>query len=91
MDFFRGVEEMALAIRQHRRCLLPPDFVLHVVELTLAMSDAGTRGTTQMLKTSFEPISPMQSSRDSAIDYGKEKPGIFAGSIERFMTRLHQH
>jgi len=90
MDFFRGVEEMAIAIKQKRRCLLPADFVLHVVELTLAMQEAGRSGSARQLTTTFEPVSPMQMSADSAV-YGNEKPGLFEGVIDRLLSRLHQN
>ena len=34
-DKFLGVVEMAEAIAENRSCLLPPDFIVHVTELTL--------------------------------------------------------
>ena len=91
MDFFRGVEEMAFALKQKRRCLLPADFVLHVVEITLAMQEAGRTGSACKLTTTFEPVSPMQMSPDSSINYAEERQGPFAGAIDRLLARLHHN
>lgn len=90
MDFFRGVEEMAFAIQGDRRCLLPPDFVLHVVEITLAMQEAGKTSSTYTLTTTFEPLSPMQSTLTSPIDYARTKRGVLTGVINKILFRLHK-
>lgn len=91
MDFFRGVAEMANAIEENRRCLLPPDFVLHVNELTLAIQNAGSTSGPYQLSTSFEPLSPMPSTLNSKRTYGSSKAGIFRSVVEKLIARLHKH
>jgi predicted dehydrogenase len=91
MDFFRGVAEMARAIEGNRRCLLPPEFVLHVNELTLAIQNAGTAGEPYRVTTSFEPLSPMQTTLESDRSYGEVKSGILGSIIEKLIARLHRH
>jgi hypothetical protein len=91
MDFFRGVAEMADAIDTGRRCLLSPDFVLHVNELTLAIQRAGTCGAPYTLTTSFAPLTPMPSTLASARSYGAEKPRFLAAAAETLIARLHRH
>jgi predicted dehydrogenase len=91
MDFFRGVAEMAEALRTGRRCLLSPEFVLHVNELTLAIQSAGVSGAACRLTTTFEPLVPLPSTLQSRIGY---HPGDGAGApslIERLIARLHRH
>ncbi len=90
MDFFRGVEEIALAIKQNRRCLLPADFVLHVNEITLAMQEAGKRSCTYELTTTFEPVSPMQLSLDAPTHYDKSGSGPLSRFIDKLLFGLHK-
>jgi hypothetical protein len=90
MDFFRGVEEMAFAIQGDRRCLLPPDFVLHVVEITLAMQEAGKTSSTYTLTTSFEPLSPMQTTLSAPVNYAQTRTGLLTRFINKLLFRLHK-
>lgn len=90
MDFFRGVEEMAFAIRQKRRCLLPPDFVLHVNEITLAIQESGKTSSTYRLTTTFEPVSPMTMDLDLEISDRRTEAGLLTRLIERLLSRLHK-
>jgi predicted dehydrogenase len=91
MDFFRGVAEMAHAIQGGRPCLLPAEFVLHVNELTLAIQNAGKAGAPYRVTTSFEPLSPMQSTLESERTYGETKAGLIGSMIEKLIARLHKH
>ena len=91
MDFFRGVAEMADAIDNDRRCHLPPDFVLHVNELTLAMQSAGENGDAYELKTTFEPIEPLARTKESSVTYGGDSRGILTSMIEKIIEKLHKH
>lgn len=91
MDFFRGVAEMADAIEGKRRCLLPPEFVLHVAELTLAIQGARSTGAPYLLTTSFEPLSPMPATSAVNRTYGQETPGVLTRVTEGFIARLHKH
>jgi predicted dehydrogenase len=91
MDFFRGVAEMADAIEGRRRCLLPPDFVLHVNELALAIHAAGAGAEPYRLTTSFEPLSPSPITLESGRTYGLTRPGSRSSLIEKLIARLHRH
>jgi len=59
VDFCLGPLELASAIRAGRSCRLSPGFVLHVNELTLAISNAMERSTTVKLQSTFDPLEPM--------------------------------
>jgi predicted dehydrogenase len=91
MDFFRGVAEMAHAIEGGRRCLLPPDFVLHVNELTLAIQNAGSTGEPYRVTTTFDTLSPMQATLESGRSYGSTESGHGGSTIEKLIARLHKH
>ena len=91
MDFFQGVAEMANAIEEHRNCLLPPQFVLHVDELTLAIQNAGTTGGPYVLTTSFEPLSLIPSTLKAERTYRDTTPGVLTTAAEMVIARLHKH
>lgn len=59
MDFWRGVVEMFESLQENRPCRLSTSFSLHINELALAISEAGEKGSTLSLETSFEPMEPM--------------------------------
>jgi predicted dehydrogenase len=59
MDFFRGVADMAFAIKHNQPSRLGADFSLHITELALAMQYPGLMGTPRELESSFEPVAPM--------------------------------
>jgi hypothetical protein len=59
MDFLRGVSEMADAIQNKRRCLLSPQFALHINELTLAVQNAGAEAASY-LSNRFQPRPPFR-------------------------------
>jgi predicted dehydrogenase len=92
MDFFRGVAEMANAIEGDRSCLLPPDFVLHVVELTLATQNARTTGSATTLTTTFKPLRPMPKQVPNHPGFTHAaKPGRTTRALEWAIARLHKH
>lgn len=91
-DKFLGVVEMAESIEENRKCLLPPDFVVHVTELTYAISNAGTSGEPYKVKTTFEPLSPKRSTLESKKTYGAaERRGPFSAATDTLIARLHKH
>ena len=55
-DKLLGVAEMAKALHEGRPQLLPPDFLLHLNELTLLVQRAGPQGITTVPLTSFKPL-----------------------------------
>jgi predicted dehydrogenase len=90
-DKFLGVAEMADAINENRDCLLPPDFVLHVTELTLAISNAGSSGKCYKLTTSFAPISPRQTTLESGRTYSSaSSKGWLTKIVDKLMLRMHR-
>ncbi len=58
-DKFLGVAEMARAISERRPQPLPPDFLIHLNELTYLVQRAGTKGVATVPQTSFRPFSPL--------------------------------
>ncbi len=56
MDMVAGLAELATAISENRPHFPPPDFALHVTELTLSMQEAGPKGLAKTLETGFEPL-----------------------------------
>ena len=92
MDFFRGVAEMASALEENRSCLLPPDFVLHIVELTLATQNARTTGASTTLTTTFKPLQPKPKSAPGHSGFSNAaRPGPTTRALEWTIARLHKH
>ncbi len=56
MDMVAGLAELAAAISENRPHFPPPDFALHITELTLSMQEAGPEGLAKTLETGFEPL-----------------------------------
>ncbi len=91
-DKFLGVVEMAEAIAEKRSCLLPPDFIVHVTELTLAISNAGLNSQLQTIKSTFQPLSPKRVTLESKRDYGiTPQSGFFSAIVEKLIERAHKH
>lgn len=87
-----GIAEMVNAIENNRECLLPPDFVLHVTELTLAISNAGIAGQSYKPKTSCKPLSPKLSTLNSNRIYNKTKStDLLTSTVDKLIERLHKH
>ncbi len=84
--------EIAEAIAENRSCLLPPDFIVHVTELTLAISNAGNNSVSQPIKTTFKPLSPKRSTLESKHHYGiTDQSEVIATMIEKLIERTHKH
>ncbi len=91
-DKFLGVVEMAEAITENRSCLLPPDFVVHITELTLAISNSGKTNKPYTIKTTFSPLSPKRETLESKLHYGiKNQLGFVASLIEKLIESAHKH
>ena len=58
-DKLLGIAEMVRAVSEHRPQPLPPDFLMHINELTLLIQRAGPRGLSTKPITSFKPIEPL--------------------------------
>jgi predicted dehydrogenase len=73
-----GVALVADTIRTGRPSPVPPDFILHVTELTLAIQAAGTEGVAHKMQTSFAPMEPLPETL-TAPDYSRMyKPPLLA-------------
>ena len=60
MDFPRGIEELADAIRTGRRCRLDEDFAIHVTEVTELLQHPERGSRPAIVRSSFQPIEPME-------------------------------
>lgn len=60
MDYARGIDELASAIKEQRPSRLSEDFSLHVNEAVLAIQNAGAHSTTYDMVSKFEPMMPMK-------------------------------
>jgi predicted dehydrogenase len=87
-----GLAEMADAIAGDRECFPPPDLILHVTELTLAIQRAGVTSKTQRMTTDFKPVVPQRSTLYSGMNYGSNDPPSFPGRIlDNILDRMHRH
>lgn len=83
-----GVAEMAAAIEAGREPWLSADFVLHVTELTLAIS-AAREGKVTRLETTFKPLEPLDFAADERPLKLHLKPGLAARLVEPILIRMH--
>lgn len=60
IDFSRGIAELANSVRENRPCRLNADFTLHITELALAVQFATVRAHSYVMKSTFDPIVPME-------------------------------
>lgn len=91
-DKLLGVAEVARAIRDDAAPPLPPDFLLHINELTLAIQTAGSDGGTIRLTTSFDPIEPSESTVSSPFSYRSSwRPPLLSARLGAAVERLHEH
>ncbi len=87
-----GIAELADAIRTGRPSFPPPDFTLHLTELTIAIQGAGTEGSAVKLRTSFDPIEPRPEALSSTQDYTAARTtGVLGGLVDRWLIRMHKH
>jgi predicted dehydrogenase len=85
-----GIAELADAIRTGRPSFPPPDFTLHLAELTIAIQAAGTNGAPIRLTTTFAPIEPRPETLAAPMDYAfKRPPGPLSRAIEGMLVRMH--
>ena len=59
IDFARGIADLADAANQGRSPRLSARFALHISELALAIQYATESSHTYTLKSTFEPVQPM--------------------------------
>lgn len=81
-DKFVGIAEMAREIERGLPQYLPPDFIMHVNELTLLVQSAGPAGVATTPTTSFKPLGPIPGSLSAIRNYRDEAR---RGLLERFV------
>lgn len=87
-----GIAELADALATGRPVFPGADFMLHLTELTLAIQNAGPRGSTHALTTDFAPVAPQAETLRARIDYRAAlRVPLLARLADRMIDRLHQH
>ena len=91
-DKLLGIAEMARAMREGRPQPMPPDFLMHLNELTLLIQRSGPEGITTKPTTSFKPIEPLPDVAGSPRDYRtsyrpRMSERLAAGIVERLHKR----
>lgn len=90
-DKLLGIAEMGRAMTEGRSQPMPPDFLIHLNELTLMIHRAGTAGIATMPTTTFEPIGPLPDVQSYPADYRKAyKPRMLEGALLGIVERLHR-
>ena len=86
-----GPALLAKAIEAGEPSPLPPDFVMHVNELVMAMQGAGTNGDPISLKTTCAdlPLERFATEADRSRAY--PSPSRFSKIAEGIIARLHKH
>ena len=90
-DKLLGVAATARALATATPCPIPPDFILHVTELTLAIQNAGPDGGATTLTTSFAPLSPIPQAAAVPDARATWRPAFLARHLEPILDRLHQN
>jgi predicted dehydrogenase len=84
-DKLLGIAEMVRAMHEGRKQPMPPDFLMHLNELTWLIQRAGPDGTTVKPTTGFAPIAPLPDVAGSPHDYrASYRPRL----MERLMTGI---
>lgn len=84
-----GIVELAAAIKERRVQFPPHDFSLHVLELTLAIQNAGPTGTSNIMKTDFAPLDLPTEISVSNTDYNSyTQPRKFTTLLEFLIKKI---
>jgi hypothetical protein len=89
-DKVLGVAELAEAIEQGRPAFPPPDFTLHITELTFAIQGAGVSGASAPLTTSFAPLDPRPATL-AAPGFSRAEQPLWRRWIGERLAALHRH
>jgi predicted dehydrogenase len=84
-DKLLGIAEMVRALEENRPQPMPPDFLMHLNELTLLIQRSGPEGLTAKPTTSFRPIDPLPEVIDYPLCYRVRPPladRILGGLLE---------
>jgi predicted dehydrogenase len=90
-DKLLGIAEMVRALRAGRRQPMPPDFHLHLNELTLLIHRSGPAGITAKPTTSFEPLELLPDVVDNSRDYrASYRPRVSERMLVGVVEALHR-
>jgi hypothetical protein len=90
-DKLLGIAEMVRAMQQGRAQPMPPDFLLHLNELTLLIQRAGPEGVSTKPTTTFEPLMPLADMVDKQPDYrAAYKPRLLERTMLGLVQALHR-
>ncbi len=90
-DKLLGLAEMARAMREKRPQPLPPDFLIHLTELSLLIQRAGAKGVAVVPTTTFEPIELLADVVNSPMDYRRNyKPALLEKAVAGVVEALHK-
>jgi hypothetical protein len=90
-DKFLGIAEMVRAMHDGRPQPMPPDFLMHLNELTLLIQRSGPYGITTKPTTSFKQIEPLLDIAESSRDYRTSyRTGFFERRLVGFVESLQK-
>lgn len=90
-DKLLGIAEMVRAMRENRPQPMPPDFLIHLNELTLLIQRSGPEGLTTKPTTSFKPLEPLADVAGGAHDYrANYRPRLFERMSAGIVETLHR-
>lgn len=90
-DKILGIAEMGRALAEGRSQPMPPDFLMHLNELTLMIQNAGPGGATVKPETTFAPFVLFQDIAKSNIDYrGRYRPKFLEKAAGGIVGRMHK-
>lgn len=90
-DKLLGIAEMVRAIREDKPQPMPPDFLIHLNELTLMIHGAGSKGIATKPVTSFKPMEPLPDVVESPRNYRTSyRPRIFERALGGIVEVMHR-
>ncbi|WP_353216914.1 Gfo/Idh/MocA family oxidoreductase [Sandarakinorhabdus sp.] len=91
-DKMLGPVLMARAIAAGAPAPLPPAFILHLNELTLAIQSAGTTAASYVPRHRFEPLQPLPGAINQPADWrATHAPGLLDRLLGPRLDAMHQH
>jgi len=92
LDKLLGIAEMARAISDGRPQPMPPEFLIHLNELTLLVQRSGPNGSTTKPTTSFKLIEPLPDVANNLRDYrSRYRPRVFETLLGEIVETLHKN
>jgi predicted dehydrogenase len=90
-DKLLGIAEMVRALDEGMPQPMPPDFLLHLNELTLMIQGAGAAGVATKPTTIFKPIEPLPEVVGSSDDYrARHRPRVLEKLLTGPVAALHK-